>query len=72
MKSFKEIMEESKRIDEEMESLMQSIGYESLEVATKDAEEFLKLIDCIKLSISSSILLLSSIISLKLFIPNTS
>ena len=44
MKSFKEIMEESKRIDEEMESLMQSIGYESLEVATKDAEEFLKLI----------------------------
>ena len=30
MKSFKEIMEESKRIDEEMESLMQSIGYESL------------------------------------------
>ena len=44
MKSFKEIMEESKRIDEEMESLMQSIGYESLEVATKDAEETLKLI----------------------------
>ena len=44
MKSFKEIMEESKRIDEEMESLMQSIGYESLEAAAKDAEEFLKLI----------------------------
>ena len=31
---------ESKRIDEEMESLMQSIGYESLEAAAKDAEEF--------------------------------
>ena len=44
MKSFKEIMEESKRIDQEMESLMQSIGYESLEAAAKDAEEFLKLI----------------------------
>ncbi|MBP3928186.1 MAG: hypothetical protein J6D47_01295 [Peptostreptococcaceae bacterium] len=44
MKTFKEIMEESKRIDEEMESLMQSIGYENLEVAVKDAEEFLKLI----------------------------
>ena len=44
MKSFKEIMEESKRIDEEMESLMQSIGYENLETAVKDAEEFLKLI----------------------------
>ena len=42
--TFKEIMEESKRIDKEMENLMQSIGYESLEVATKDAEEFLKLI----------------------------
>ena len=44
MKSFKEIMEENKRIDEEMEILMQSIGYESLEVAAKDAEEFFKLI----------------------------
>ena len=44
MKSFKEIMEESKRIDEEMESLMKSMGYESLEEASKDAEEFLKLI----------------------------
>ena len=30
MKTFKEIIEESKAIDEEMESLMQSIGYESL------------------------------------------
>ena len=30
--------------NEEMESLMQSIGYESLEVAAKDAEEILKLI----------------------------
>ena len=44
MKTFKEIMEESKAIDQEMENLMQSIGYESLEVAVKDAEEFLKLI----------------------------
>ena len=44
MKTFKEIMEESKAIDQEMESLMKSIGYESLEVAVKDAEEFLKLI----------------------------
>ena len=44
MKTFKEIMEESKTIDQEMENLMQSIGYESLEVAVKDAEEFLKLI----------------------------
>ena len=41
MKSFKEIMEESKWIDKEMESLMQSIGYESLEEASKDAEELL-------------------------------
>ena len=43
MKSFKEIMEESKRIDEEMESLMQSIGYESLdgvEETPLDFEEF--------------------------------
>ena len=44
MKSFKEIMEESKRIDKEMENLMQFIGYKSLEAAAKDAEEFLKLI----------------------------
>ena len=44
IKSFEEIMEESKAIDEEMESLMQSIGYESLEAVAKDAEEFLKLI----------------------------
>ena len=44
MKTFKEIIEESKAIDQEMENLMQSIGYESLEAAAKDAEEFLKLI----------------------------
>ena len=44
MKTFKEIMEESKRIDEEMESLIQSMGYESLEEASKDAEETLKMI----------------------------
>ena len=44
MKTFKEIMEESKRIDGEMESWMQSIGYESLEAAAKDAEETLKMI----------------------------
>ena len=44
MKSFKEIMEESKRIDKEMEKLLQSIGYKDLEEASKDAEETLKMI----------------------------
>ena len=44
IKTFKEIMEESKAIDQEFENLMKSIGYESLEAAAKDAEEFLKLI----------------------------
>ena len=72
MKSFKEIMEESKRIDKEMEKLLQSIGYKDLEEASKDAEETLKLILCKSFSISLSILLLSFIISLKLFIPFTS
>ena len=40
MKSFKEIMEESKRIDEEMESLMQSIGYESLKQQLRMQKNF--------------------------------
>ena len=44
MKSFKEIMEESKRIDKEMEKLLQSIGYKDLEEASKDAEETLKMV----------------------------
>ena len=44
MESFKEIMEESKRIDEEMEKLLQSIGYKDLKEASKDAKETLKMI----------------------------
>lgn len=44
MKTFKQIMEESKAIDEEMNDLMKAIGYKDLEEASKDAEEFLNLI----------------------------
>ena len=44
MKTFKEVIEESKRIDKEMEKLLQSIGYKNLEEASKDAEEVLKMI----------------------------
>ena len=41
-------MEESKRIDKEMEELLQSIGYKDLEEASKDAEETLKMVEGMK------------------------